>query len=285
LDNLRYYHQLRNTAPLSRRPQLTISWTLKRNNVKEVPDFVRRIAEFEPDLISLRHLVVFQDKERSESLLDYPDEANAALSEAYAEMDRLGIRHESPPLMMAPEKAAKTVIPIRQMTSHGVQETAPDSQAQKPIAIAKSEDLAPVPIRTRSPQLNSQVPAPEPMSSQTWDRATSIALREPECNWMHRTAIIMADGEVITCGKHYGEQVGHLNQNNSLWDLWNGPRMHSLRAGFGTSCMWDQCKDCWLRELKWHSQRQAKDLIAPYSLANTMDYSEAAWDYRRYSEL
>lgn len=268
LENLRYYHELRNTVPLSRRPQLTISWTLKRNNVAEVPDFVRRIAEFEPDLISLRHLVVFQDKERSESLLDYPEEANAALSEAYAEMDRFGIRHESPPLMMEAETRSQAVIPIHTISLKNKKESASNSSAPSGGA-----QLTPHP---------STVPTPQP---QTWDRETSIAVREPECNWMHRTAIIMADGEVITCGKHYGEQVGHLTPTNSLWDLWNGPRMHSLRAGFGTPCMWDQCKDCWLRELKWHSQRQAKDLIAPYSLDNSMDYTEAAWDYRRYSEL
>lgn len=237
LDNLRYYHELRNSVPLARRPQLTISWTLKRNNVAELADFVRRIAPFEPDLLSLRHLVVFQDKERSQSLLDYPEEANAALSEAYAELERLGLRHESPPLMMLPSDAA----------------------ANETIL-----DVGPSP----------------------GDRDTTIALREPECNWMHRTAIVMADGEVITCGKHYGEQVGHLSNESTLWDLWNGPLMHSLRDGFGKPHMWEQCKDCWLRELKWHSQRKAKDLSASSSsLDEGMDYTEAAWDYRRYSEL
>lgn len=242
MDNLRYYHELRNTVPQSRRPQLTISWTLKHNNVAELPDFVRRIAAFEPDLISLRHLVVFQDKERSESLLEHTGEANAALREAYAELDRLGMRHESPPLMLDHQPGTHVV------------------------AFPKPRDAArPAPIAARA-----VLPA---------------ALREPECNWMHRTAIIMADGEVITCGKHYGEQVGHLDDQTTLWDLWNGPKMLSLRDGFGQPHMWEQCKDCWLRELKWHSQREAKDLSRPYDLAAGMDYSEAAWDYRRYSEL
>jgi radical SAM protein with 4Fe4S-binding SPASM domain len=243
VDNLRYYHELRSRVPQSRRSQLTISWTLKRNNVAELPDFARWIAQFEPDLISLRHLVVFQDKERPESLLEHTAEANEALAECYFELDRLGIRHESPPLMLdAPD---------------AVQFTATDG------------GLPPVPP-----------PRPE--------RAVipiAVAEREPECNWMHRTAIIMADGEVITCGKHYGEQVGHLDERTSVWDIWNGPRMQSLRDGFGRPHMWDQCRDCWLRELKWHSQREAKDLSRPYSLAEGMDYTRAAWDYRRYSEL
>ena len=247
VGNLRYYHELRNRVAQSRRPQLTISWTLKRNNVAELPDFVRWIAPFEPDLISLRHLVVFQDKERAESLLEHTAEANEALSEAYAELDRLGLRHESPPLMLAPAPAD----PAPSCTASGT----------------KAAPLAPAPRHLRE------------------SVATPVALREPECNWMHRTAIIMADGEVITCGKHYGEQVGHLTDQTSLWDVWNGPKMHSLRDGFGQPHMWDQCKDCWLRELKWHSQREAKDLSRPYNLADGMDFSEAAWDYRRYSEL
>lgn len=102
---------------------------------------------------------------------------------------------------------------------------------------------------------------------------------------MHRTAIIMSDGEVTTCGKHYGMQVGHLDDQTTLWDVWNGPKMRSLREGFGKQGMWEQCKACWLREIKWHSQRQAKDLSMPYSLEEGMDFSQAAWDYRAYSEL
>jgi radical SAM protein with 4Fe4S-binding SPASM domain len=255
LDNLQYYHDLRSRAPLTRRPQLTISWTLKRNNIAELPDFVRRIAPLEPDLISLRHLVVFQDKERDQSLLEYPEEANAALSEAYAELDRRGLRHESPPLAMPLTTAAGTC----------------DAAASSPAGLA---------LLAAGAQ-----PAGKGMAAPTWDHATSVALREPECNWMHRTAIIMADGEVITCGKHYGEQVGHLSDTLSLWDLWNGPRMHSLRESFGKPHMWEQCKDCWLRELKWHSQRKAKDVSSQVGLNDGMDYSQAAWDYRRYAEL
>jgi radical SAM protein with 4Fe4S-binding SPASM domain len=255
VDNLRYYHELRNRVPQARRPQLTISWTLKRNNVAELPDFVRWIAPFEPDLISLRHLVVFQDKERGESLLEHTAEANAALAEAYAELDRLGLRHESPPLMLEAELAPANAVPA---TGTGT-------------AAAASEPSA-LPAAPKPRPERDHIPA-------------TLAQREPECNWMHRTAIIMADGEVITCGKHYGEQVGHLSDQVSLWDIWNGPKMQSLRDGFGRPHMWDQCKDCWLRELKWHSQRQAKDLSRPYSLAEGMDFSEAAWDYRRYSEL
>lgn len=243
VDNLRYYHDLRSRVPQSRRSQLTISWTLKHNNVAELPDFARWIAQFEPDLISLRHLVVFQDKERHESLLEHTAEANEALAECYRELDRRGIRHESPPLMLDAPDAAQ---------------------------FAATEGHLP------------PVPPPRP------ERAVipiAVAEREPECNWMHRTAIIMADGEVITCGKHYGEQVGHLDADTRVWDIWNGPKMQSLRDGFGRPHMWDQCKDCWLRELKWHSQRIAKDLSQPYDLAGGMDYSRAAWDYRRYSEL
>ncbi|MEO5669137.1 MAG: radical SAM protein, partial [Ramlibacter sp.] len=255
VDNLRYYHEMRNRVPQSRRSQLTISWTLKRNNVAELPDFVRWIAPFEPDLISLRHLVVFQDKERGESLLEHTEEANAALAEAYAELDRRGLRHESPPLMMEPPAE----MPASCAAHH-------DGTAG---AAAPAPDLPPMP----------------PPRPQRETIEAQLSMREPECNWMHRTAIIMADGEVITCGKHYGEQVGHLDERTSLWDIWNGPRMQSLRDGFGRPHMWDQCKDCWLRELKWHSQREAKDLSRPYSLADGMDYTRAAWDYRRYSEL
>ena len=76
-----------------------------------------------------------------------------------------------------------------------------------------------------------------------------------------------------------------MNGQHSLHDIWNGPAMRSLRESFGTSSMWDQCRVCWLREIKWHSQRQAKDKRQDYPLEEDMDFSEAAWDYRAYDDL
>jgi radical SAM protein with 4Fe4S-binding SPASM domain len=197
-------------------------------------------------LLSIRHMVIFQDRERPQTLLDDACEANAALREVYAELDRLGLRHESPPLMVEVPKAFNTSIRPTRLSSNA----AAPGQGHRP--------------------------------TNSCDR---IAKMEAECNWMHRTAIIMSDGEVTSCGKHYGMQVGYLDNHNSLWDLWNGPKMRSLRESWGKPEMWEQCKACWLREIKWHSQRQAKDLGRNYDLRDSMDFSEAAWDYRAYSEL
>ncbi|MDS4028131.1 MAG: radical SAM protein [Candidatus Contendobacter sp.] len=228
LDNIRYYHDLRTRLPLARRPQLSFSWTLKKNNIQELPRFVELIAECEPDLVSIRHMVIFQDKDKPQSLLDDPQLTNRFLSAAYAALDERGIRHESPPLIIQA------------------------SETQESDSATSDEPVVP---------------------------------RENVCNWMHRTAIIMADGEVTTCGKHYGIRVGVMSAQQSLHDIWNGPAMRSLRESFGTSRMWDQCRACWLREIKWHSQRQAKDNQQEYSLEEGMDFSESAWDYRSYEAL
>lgn len=228
MANLGLYHRLRMESGLARRPQLSVSWTLKANNLEELPDFIDMIRPYEPDLLSIRHMVVFQDKERGESLLDDPGRTNRYLRLAYEKLDKYGIRHESPPL------------------------TAAEGDAAAPSA---------------------RSPAPD-------------AVPDMCCNWMHRTAIVMSDGEVTSCGKHYGAQVGRLDERTSFWQVWNGPAMRSLRAGFGTAGMWTQCRHCWLREIKWHSQRRAKDLDRRYSVVNErMAFSSEAWDYRDFSEL
>jgi len=105
------------------------------------------------------------------------------------------------------------------------------------------------------------------------------------CTWMHRTGIIMSDGEVITCGKHYGERVGIMNEQVTFGDLWNGSRMQSLRKSFGTPEMWRQCRECWLRELRWHAQRCARNEGRPYLDDDPANYSHSAWDYRDYDPL
>ena len=112
---------------------------------------------------------------------------------------------------------------------------------------------------------------------------TNVAIEQ--CTWMHRTAIIMSDGEVTTCGKHYGEQVGELSEQTRFIDIWNGLPMQSLRKSFSTPSMWKQCRDCWLRELKWHSQRCAKNEGDAYLDEKPSDFSHEAWDYRDYDSL
>lgn len=227
LRNLENYHRLRTTLPLARRPQLSFSWTIKRNNIAELVDFIYMVAPFEPDLLSIRHMVAFRDDVFPETLFNAPEVANEHLREAYEVLDRLGIRHESPPLI-------------------------------------QSSDSAP---------LEPGDPAPAP------------AVREAACNWMHRTAIIMSDGEVTTCGKHYGIGVGNLHEAGSLDAIWNGPAMCSLRAAFAAGTPWDQCRACWLREIRWHAQRQAKDRNEAYAHQTPMDYTQQAWDYRTYAAL
>ncbi len=117
------------------------------------------------------------------------------------------------------------------------------------------------------------------------DADTKISKDMEKCAWMHRTGIIMSDGEVTTCGKHYGERVGVLSGEVAFMDLWNGVSMQSLRESFGTPRMWKQCSDCWLRELKWHTQRCAKDEGRTCLDDDPCNYSHSAWDYRDYDPL
>lgn len=107
-----YYHDLRKRASLLRRPKLCISWTIKRNNVAELPDFVRLIAPFEPDKFFLRYMVVCEDREQDQSLLDDPQAATGYLQEAYALLEELGVEIIRPPLFeAAPQEAIAPATP------------------------------------------------------------------------------------------------------------------------------------------------------------------------------
>jgi len=137
-------------------------------------------------------------------------------------------------------------------------------------------------------KLPENIIAREPSGHQEAD-CDSLSSIDPgylseQCTWMYRTGIISYNGEVTTCGKHYGELVGNLSEETSFNDVWNGVAMQSLRTSFNTPKMWQQCKECWLRELRWHSQRHTKDLDDHY-LDKRTAYTRAAWDYRAYSDL
>lgn len=119
LANVRHYHDLRRAAGLARRPRLGISWTLKRNNIHELPAFIERIAELEPDLFYARHLLVFFERDRAESLVGDPELTNRYLRPAYELLAKLGIRSDCPPLMAAPPKTGAVEPPSPEGGSTG----------------------------------------------------------------------------------------------------------------------------------------------------------------------
>ena len=108
LKGVQYFHQLRKNACLPRRPKLCISWTLKRNNIAELPRFIKFMAQYEPDRYYMRHLLVCHDKDRSESLLEVPELANRYLAEAYALIAEQGAETDCPPLFNTGAKARNT---------------------------------------------------------------------------------------------------------------------------------------------------------------------------------
>lgn len=253
MANLEYFHEARRSLHLAKRPTLSFYWTLMHNNIHELASFVRDSARFQPDFFALRHLVVFHERDREQSLVGHPQLLNHHLKEVYAELRKHGIRFEGPPLMQDADEGH--TLP---MFPHA-------ESATPPTECSKS-------FRTRKSSLFP------PRSLGLPDSRNQIE----RCTWMHRTGIIMSDGEVTTCGKHFGQRVGMLGTTHSFWNIWNGSAMRDLRATFGTDRMWPQCQSCWLRELKWHSQRMAKNNGQVFSDYSKSHFSPLAWDYRHY---
>lgn len=64
---------------------------------------------------------------------------------------------------------------------------------------------------------------------------------EADCLFIRRTAVIMADGEVVTCANMFAESVGRLDEQAGFLEIWNGARFASVRACLGTADEWHQC--------------------------------------------
>lgn len=99
--NLDYFNGLRDGSGLARRPRLGLSWTLKRNNIHQFPDFVRLAIELQADLLYIRHLFVFHEKDRPQSLVAEPELANRYLAEGYALLEGRNIKLDAVPLAAA----------------------------------------------------------------------------------------------------------------------------------------------------------------------------------------
>jgi len=98
LKNIEHFQRLRNELNIARRPRLGFSWTLKKNNIHQFPDFVRLALSFDVQLLYVRHLFVFRDKDRFESLINSPDLVNQYLQQAYDLIAGTRMKLDVPPL-------------------------------------------------------------------------------------------------------------------------------------------------------------------------------------------
>lgn len=229
IDGVRHFHELRKSMNLARRPKLCISWTLKKNNIREFPEFVRFMAQFEPDRYYVRHLFLFHPKDAQDSLLDVPELANEHLAKAYALMAEQGVETDCPPLF----------------------------------------DLA---VET--------FPAPEGEKAHAAPPAAPAPAQDRNCTYIHRSGSILANGEVVTCGVQYVATAGHLDGKVSFGDLWNGEVMRGVRRDINTPREWDQCRNCWIRQSRFHEQREERARGVRYKLDNLTRFSKKAWDFR-----
>jgi radical SAM protein with 4Fe4S-binding SPASM domain len=219
LENVAAFHDLRKSSGLTRAPRLGFSWTLMRDNVREFPTFIRKVAALDPDLVYARHLLVFHERTREQSLLGRPEVANEPLREAYELMAEYGIRSDCPPLEL--------------------------------------------------PQADSPPPAPA-----QWERPRD------RCMFVHRTAVIAADGEVPTCSAPFAALAGRLDEEASFARIWNGDVMRGVRGALDTDEEWEQCANCWYREGRYQAQRAAADDHGPrYDLGAAGKFTNAAWDF------
>jgi radical SAM protein with 4Fe4S-binding SPASM domain len=227
LQEVADFHDMRKRSSLARRPKLCFSWTLKKNNVAEFPQFAKFAAEMEADGVYVRHLLVYHEKDRCQSLLECQDEAEPYLREAYAILDRSGIPKDCPPLIghVVPEGSANAVVG--------------DSGAEP---VLRPDD---------------------------------------RCLYFHKTGVIHSNGDVPTCSAPFAKQVGNISGDFSFHEIWNGTLMTAVRRDFGTDREWPQCRSCWYRELKWHSQRQASNAAQVFDTSRTSFYSIKAWDFQK----
>lgn len=98
MDNVNYFNNLRQKSELARLPRLGLSWTLKRNNIHQFPDFIRLAIDLQADLLYIRHLFVFHERDREQSLVGHPVLANRYLREGYALLEGHRIKLDAVPL-------------------------------------------------------------------------------------------------------------------------------------------------------------------------------------------
>ncbi|MEQ6204662.1 radical SAM protein [Sulfitobacter sp. HNIBRBA2951] len=290
VEALRHYDKLRRSTELARRPKLSVSFTLKRNNIAEFAAFIEAVAQFQPDLVYSRHLLIFFEKQANETLLTNPEIANHYLAQAYAAMARHNIPGDCPPIVAetADTAPAPDVIDAmdRAFTSRRAQ-SAPIWKEQPnasvpclsdgvvdPIgdALLKSKQIERAPLNLS--QLAATIEAKPDLSQMD-------TLPPDRCIYFHRTGVLMADQSVVTCARPYAAAVGSVGEGKSFAQAWNSRDMVQCRGDFGTDKEWSQCKECWYRESRYAGQRDKRSEQQAYDMDKSeSSYDLKSWDFR-----
>lgn len=244
LDAISTLDRRRREAHCARRPKIGISWTLKRNNYQQLPDFIARVAPLGIDQLTVRHMLTFHAHNAGESLAGEAYMANDALQRTYTLLEEFGIRSDCPPIAAPPMDA-----PPSADATHEEQPTG---------------EAVPVSIGRR--------PAFDPPR------------RRDGCMFIHRTAVVHADGVVPTCSAPFAARAGSI-ADSSFANIWNGQVMREVRSTLDTPDEWRQCRHCWYREGRYQSQRRAFDeATGRYSLEQADSISAEAWDFEQFTQ-
>lgn len=244
LDAIATLDRRRRDSHCARRPRIGISWTLKRNNFEQLPGFIAEVAPLGIDQLTVRHMLTFHAHSAGESLAGDAHVANDALRETYEMLERFGIRSDCPPLATG-SSDAEPVTDARQ------------SQASTTTSV-------PVSIGRRP--------------------AAQLHRQRDGCMFVHRTAVVHADGLVPTCSAPFAAGAGSLAES-SFAEIWNGQVMREVRSTLDTPEEWQQCRHCWYREGRYQSQRRAFDGAAGrYSLDEADSISSEAWDFGSFTQ-
>lgn len=290
VEALRHYDRLRRSTELARRPKLSVSFTLKRNNIAEFASFIEAVAQFQPDLVYSRHLLIFFEKQATETLLTSPEIANHYLAQAYRAMAQHNIPGDCPPIVAEAADVVPDPDVIKAMdyafTSQRAQ-SAPIWEEQQDTLVPCLSDGVSDPIGDALMQSAQMARAPLNLSQLAAtidikpDQPQPDALPPDRCIYFHRTGVLMADQSVVTCARPYAATVGRVGEGQSFAQVWNSKDMVQCRGDFGTDNEWSQCKECWYRESRYAGQRDSRSEQQAYEMDSAeSSYDLRSWDFR-----
>jgi MoaA/NifB/PqqE/SkfB family radical SAM enzyme len=215
--------------------RLGFAFTIMRDNVHELPDFVRMAKRMNAQLVRASWLVPFTSLPWTlgQEPTEHPHLMARWFAETRAVAEELSIRVELPPL----------VVPVSEPEPEPALAPAPaaaPAPSPQPQASAAAEPR---------PQTESPAPAPKPQGKRSTAPAAAGVIANLHgrrvrgtCSLMYNNAYIHEDSTVAPCCFLKG-RVGTLAKDD-FRSVWNGEGMASLREEFNSGRLPDACTRC-----------------------------------------
>lgn len=230
VKNIEMLRDLRGTVRTRADFSLDLHYVLMRSNIDELPGFISFARKMNADIVTAKHINVFNPEFKNESLVYHKKLANECLRKAIRVAAELKMPLNTPPLYRIGDEPVNPVPEFR---------GAPLPKAKGVAATVKSI------LKSLNSRVQRLLSTATPLEAGSMPAGIDESALMGSCDFLWKQAIIEVTGEINLCCNFHPKtpRPGNVSQQ-TIMDIWNAKTYRSLRRAFLSDSPPIFCRHC-----------------------------------------